>query len=180
MRSACRSAAISRIAVPAAPVVTTASSGCGPRRQNQHVVFLTVAPARNEIAHIDLPRAAVDRQDFILGAHLDVETLAEKLRCGDKQLRLVLNHVAHVIGQTAVRKGNVRLRSRSTISTCSSSRRKRAAHDAPPATPPTMNARFAFVMSFPHFSPIAPFQPMAGQSKSTTSNFVSCSTRSAS
>ena len=49
-----------------------------------------------------------------------------------------MDHAPDVVGQTAVRVGNIGPRSTMRISAFSSNRRRRAAHDAPPATPPTM------------------------------------------
>ena len=63
--------------------------------------------AARHIAQPDLLRSWQDLHGLAVSPDVDREIVAEELLAGDEQVRLPLDHSADVVGQPAVREGNV-------------------------------------------------------------------------
>ncbi len=78
-----------------------------PRRQHQLIVGFVVLAPGNVIANRKGARFAVNGDGLMPRAHLDVEPLLEQRGRGQQQLGLVVDHIAHIVGQAAVCKRDV-------------------------------------------------------------------------
>ena len=82
--------------------------GPGAGREDQDVVALGVDAAVLDLLHLDGLGGAVDGEDLLAGAHVDVILFFELLRAHEDQLRALLDVAAQVVGQGAVGEGDVR------------------------------------------------------------------------
>ena len=118
-----------------------------PGRQHQGVVGLAADGARLNILDFDRPAAAVDAADFVPGADLDAEEVAEPLGRGDQQLPPLGDRAAEVIRQAAVGERDVAAPLENVdfgvfIQAAEPGRARSA-----PATPPTIRTRFEDMMA---------------------------------
>ena len=75
--------------------------------EHQRVVGVAVLAAARALAHHQLPRRAVDPHHLAVHAHVEGETGAQALGRLHEQPRALGDHPAHVVGQAAVREGDV-------------------------------------------------------------------------
>ena len=113
----------------------------GPGGQHQHVVRLMADGARLEVLHLDGAVLPVDAADFVPGANLDVEQIAEPLGRGHQQMAPVGDHPADVVRQSAVGERDVAAPLEDEDFGRFIHAAEPAAHEAPPATPPTIRTR---------------------------------------